>query len=144
MFCPLFRDSLPRTLHVIYSELELDCPIPLPPSKRSVPRPVQSHTTQPYAAQSHATSKTGQSHTTQPYTTQPHTTPSKTGQSRVLGPRRSGKEKKIVLTATKPRATEQAQMLSLQERLKKASTVVSFPTIDFRVVKHHVPKAKKR
>lgn len=49
-----------------------------------------------------------------------------------------------MLTATKPRATEQAQMLSLQERLKKASTVVSFPTIDFRVVKHHVPKAKKR
>lgn len=62
----------------------------------------------------------------------------------MLGPRRSGKEKKIVLTATKPRATEQAQMLSLQERLKKASTVVSFPTIDFRVVKHHVPKAKKQ
>lgn len=62
----------------------------------------------------------------------------------MLGPRHSGKEKKIVLTATKPRATEQAQMLSLQERLKKASTVVSFPTIDFRVVKHHVPKAKKR
>ena len=62
----------------------------------------------------------------------------------MLGPRRSGKEKKIVLTATKPRATEQAQMLSLQERLKKASTVVSVPTIDFRVVKHHVPKAKKR
>ena len=103
VFCPLFKDSLPRSLHIIYSGLELDCPIPLPAAKRP---PIR--TAQPRAAQP---------------------------------PRRVPKEKKkILLTTAKPRATEQSQILSLQERLKKAS----FPTIDFRVVKHHVPKGKKR
>ena len=49
----------------------------------------------------------------------------------------------VLLSAARP-SQEQSRLLSLQERLKKNSMVVSFPTIDFRVVKHRVPKSRRK
>lgn len=66
-------------------------------------------------------------------------------QAPVRPPRKSAKEKKkVIITANARPSQEQSQLLSLQERLKKNSTVVSFPTIDFRVVKHRVPKSRRK